>query len=116
MGRPHHRRPRGTRREGGKLTGMKEPHATAEAGGITVTIRGTDLVMAARIAATALVDAGVPKGLLSNDPGLWGPDAAALAATRLGWLDLPSSSRQYIAELRDLHARLLSLIHISEPT
>jgi glucose-6-phosphate isomerase len=87
---------------------MKEPSITAEAGGITVTINGTDLVMAARNATTTLVDAGVPKSLLSKDPNLWGPDAAALAATRLGWLDLPSSSRQYIPELRDLHARLMA--------
>ncbi|HEY5050981.1 MAG TPA: glucose-6-phosphate isomerase, partial [Acidothermaceae bacterium] len=85
---------------------MKEPSTTAEAGGITVTINGTDLVMAARNATTTLVDAGVPKSLLSKDSGLWGPDAAALAATRLGWLDLPSSSRQYIPELLDLRARL----------
>jgi glucose-6-phosphate isomerase len=87
---------------------MKEPSLTAEAGGITVTIKGAELGTAARVAATALVDAGVPKSLLSKDPELWGPDAAALAATRLGWLDLPSSSRQYIAELRDLRARLLA--------
>src|SRR5450631_940243 len=108
MGRPDHSRSESTRREDRKLTGMKDPSLTAEAGGITVTIKGTDLVMAARIAATTLVDAGVPISLLSKDPGLWGPDAAALAATRLGWLDLPSSSRQYIPELRDLRARLLA--------
>ncbi|HEY0870252.1 MAG TPA: glucose-6-phosphate isomerase, partial [Acidothermaceae bacterium] len=85
---------------------MKDASTTVEAGGITVTISGTDLVMAARNATSALVDAGVPKSLMAKDPGLWGPDAAELAATRLGWLDLPNSSRQYIPELRDLHARL----------
>jgi glucose-6-phosphate isomerase len=87
---------------------MKEPSLTAEAGGVTVTINGTDLVMAARNATTTLVDAGVPKSLLGKDPNLWGPDAAALAATRLGWLDLPSTSRHYVPELRDLHAQLLA--------
>jgi len=87
---------------------MKEPSLTTESGGVTVTIDGTDLVMAARNATTTLIDAGVPKSLVNKDPNLWGPDAAALAATRLGWLDLPSSSRQYIPELRDLHADLLA--------
>ncbi len=93
MGRPHRHDFEGTRSEGRKLTGMKEPSTTAEAGGITVTINGTDLVMAARNATTTLVDAGVPKSLISKDPNLWGPDAAALAATRLGWLDLPEQLR-----------------------
>jgi hypothetical protein len=87
---------------------MKEPSLATEAGGITVTVDGTELVMAARNATTTLVDAGVPKSLMNKDPNLWGPGAAELAATRLGWLDLPSSSRQYIPELRDLHAELLA--------
>src|SRR5450432_3507749 len=106
MGRSHRRRRERTRTEGRKLSGMKDASISVEAGGISVTISGTELVMAAQSATAALVDAGVPKNLMAKDAELWGPDAAALAATRLGWLDLPASSRQYLPELHDLRARL----------
>jgi glucose-6-phosphate isomerase len=85
---------------------MKDASISVEAGGISVTISGAELVMAAQSASATLVDAGVPKNLMAKDAELWGPDAAALAATRLGWLDLTASSRQYLPELRDLRARL----------
>ena len=84
---------------------MRDASTSVEAGGITVTINGAELVTAAANATTALVDDGVPAALMAKDAGLWGPDAAELAATRLGWLDLPSTSRQYLPELRDLFAR-----------
>jgi glucose-6-phosphate isomerase len=87
---------------------MKDAYVSVDAGGVKVTISGNDLVMAGRNATSTLVDAGVPKSLMAKDPALWGPDAAELAATRLGWLDLPNSSRHYIPELHELHARLAS--------
>ena len=59
----------GTRSEGRKLTGMKEPSTTAEAGGITVTINGTDLVMAAR---NATSDSG--RRRRAEKPGQQGPE------------------------------------------
>ena len=32
---------------------------------------------------------GLAKRLTERDPTIWGPDAEAEAAQRLGWLDLP---------------------------
>jgi glucose-6-phosphate isomerase len=84
---------------------MKDASISAEAGGVTVTINGSELVLAARNALAGLTEAGVPKKLSAKDPDLWGSDAAELAATRLGWLELPSSSRQYLPELRELAAQ-----------
>ncbi|HEY8728172.1 MAG TPA: glucose-6-phosphate isomerase [Acidothermaceae bacterium] len=87
---------------------MSDPTKSAEAGGITVTISGAELVAAAAAATAALVEAGVPKRLVSKDAGLWGDGAAELAATRLGWLDLPSTSRQYVLELQELRAQFVA--------
>jgi len=87
---------------------MSDPTKSAEAGGITVTISGAELVAAAGAATATLVEAGVPKRLISKDAGLWGDTAAELAATRLGWLDLPSTSRQYLLELQELRAQFVA--------
>ena len=38
-------------------------------------------------------------------PRLWGPDAEAEAAHRLGWLDLPDSSQELLPQLRELRER-----------
>jgi glucose-6-phosphate isomerase len=83
---------------------MTHASTSVEAGGITVTINGAELVTAAENARAALVADGVPAALMAKEVSLWGPDAAELAATRLGWLDLPNTSRQYLPELRDLFA------------
>jgi glucose-6-phosphate isomerase len=44
--------------------------------------------------------------LVRKDATLWGPDAESEAAVRLGWLDLPVSSRKFVAQLADLRAEL----------
>ncbi|WP_345770406.1 glucose-6-phosphate isomerase [Blastococcus saxobsidens] len=44
--------------------------------------------------------------LIRKDATLWGPDAESEAAIRLGWLDLPASSRSLVAQLADLRAEL----------
>lgn len=62
------------------------------AGGISVTIRGP-VVEASEAVLDRLVTDGVPGSLASRNPKLWGPDAAPLAARRLGWLELPRTSR-----------------------
>ncbi|MGP4028528.1 glucose-6-phosphate isomerase [Actinomadura sp. 3N407] len=62
------------------------------AGGISVTIRGT-VVDESETVLDRLVSDGVPGSLTSGNAKLWGPDAAPLAARRLGWLDLPEASR-----------------------
>jgi glucose-6-phosphate isomerase len=85
---------------------MRDASTSVEAGGITVTINGAELVAIAENATAALVDDGVAGALMAKDASLWGAGAAELAATRLGWLDLPSTSRQYLPELRDLFAEL----------
>ena len=43
--------------------------------------------------------------LAAKDPGLWGPQAAAEAAIRLGWLDAPRASRALLGSLAVLASR-----------
>ncbi len=43
--------------------------------------------------------------LSKKDATLWGPEAIAEAATRLNWIDLPSSSRVLLPELDALSAK-----------
>ncbi|WP_433471988.1 glucose-6-phosphate isomerase [Spirillospora sp. CA-142024] len=62
------------------------------AGGISVTIRGV-VVDESETVLDRLVSDGVPGALASRNAKLWGPDAAPLAAHRLGWLGLPETSR-----------------------
>ncbi|TDC70871.1 glucose-6-phosphate isomerase [Actinomadura sp. GC306] len=62
------------------------------AGGISVTIRGP-VLDASETVLDRLVSDGVPGSLASRNAKLWGPDAAPLAARRLGWLELPETSR-----------------------
>ena len=45
--------------------------------------------------------------LIRKDATLWGPDAEAEAAVRLGWLDLPATSRSLVAQLAQLRAELV---------
>ena len=44
--------------------------------------------------------------LVRKDATLWGPDAESEAAVRLGWLDLPASSRSLVTSLGQLRAEL----------
>ncbi|MFI6390511.1 glucose-6-phosphate isomerase [Nonomuraea sp. NPDC050547] len=67
-----------------------------------VTIRDEGVAAAASSAAVRLLDDGVPPRLAAGDPGLWGEEAAAGAATRLGWLDLPLTSRELLPEIGKL--------------
>lgn len=46
--------------------------------------------------------------LTRKDATLWGPDAESEAAVRLGWLDLPSSSRSLVEQLAQLREELRS--------
>ena len=54
----------------------------------------------------ALVDERVASQLAAGDPTLWGQDARAEAEVRLGWVDLPVSSRPLLAEIAALRAEL----------
>jgi glucose-6-phosphate isomerase len=53
-----------------------------------------------------LVDAQVAAKLAAGDPTLWGAEAEAEAKVRLGWVDLPTTSRPLLAEIDALRAAL----------
>ena len=57
---------------------------------------------------TALTGDDVAARLTRKDATLWGPDAESEAAIRLGWLDLPSSSRSLVEQLAQLREQLQS--------
>jgi glucose-6-phosphate isomerase len=56
-------------------------------------------------AAAKLAAEYVAPALAAKDPGLWGPQAAAEAAIRLGWLDAPRASRALLGSLAVLAGR-----------
>ncbi len=49
---------------------------------------------------------GVASGLTRRDPSLWGAHAEEEAAKRLGWVDLPTTSRPLVDEVAALRAEL----------
>jgi len=73
--------------------------------GVNVTVTG-ELAGATKQVTDTLVADGVPARLAAKDPTLWGPDAEAEAAVRLGWLDLPQSSRELLPRLAALREEL----------
>ncbi|HEY3685497.1 MAG TPA: glucose-6-phosphate isomerase [Streptosporangiaceae bacterium] len=77
----------------------------SSAAGVSVRVDGP-AAEAAAAAAKALTDDGVPAKLAAGDPTLWGPDAQAEAEIRLGWLNLPRSSRELLPQLDALVARV----------
>ena len=58
--------------------------------------------------------AGVASRIFDHDAALWGPDAAAEARIRLGWVDLPESSQHLIDEISALRDDLIGrgLTHV----
>ncbi|MDG4831920.1 glucose-6-phosphate isomerase [Solwaraspora sp. WMMD1047] len=60
----------------------------------------------------ALVADDVPERLVAKDPTLWGPEAQAEAAIRLGWLDTFVRSRELLPQLAELRAELADLDHV----
>jgi len=48
---------------------------------------------------------GVHQQIAQKDPSTWGPEAAAEAAVRLNWVDLPESSRTLLPEIDALTAK-----------
>ncbi|MER7210281.1 glucose-6-phosphate isomerase [Streptosporangium sp. NPDC000239] len=81
---------------------------------VSVTFAEEKLAEQAAEAAARLASEGVPEALSNGDPALWGPDAADEAAIRLGWLDLPLSSRQLLPQIGELveRARERGLDHV----
>jgi glucose-6-phosphate isomerase len=66
---------------------------------VTVTVAGG-------VPAEAADLTGLAAALVAKDPTLWGPEAEAEAAARLGWLDLPESSEALLPQLRELRDRV----------
>ena len=55
-----------------------------------------------------LVDSLIASGITAGDADLWGPDAAAEAARRLGWVDAVTVSRPLVPEILALREDLLA--------
>ncbi|MBB3085627.1 glucose-6-phosphate isomerase [Geodermatophilus sabuli] len=64
---------------------------------------GLDVPQAVR---TQLADDDVAGRLVRKDPTLWGPEAEGEASVRLGWLDLPATSRELLPRVTALRAEL----------
>ncbi|HVV76001.1 MAG TPA: glucose-6-phosphate isomerase [Mycobacteriales bacterium] len=79
-----------------------DPQAV-DAGGVTVRCTG-DVVSARDTALSA--NLGVAARIAGKDAGLWGPDAAAEASVRLGWLDCAAVSRPLVSEIEELRSQL----------
>ncbi len=73
---------------------------------VTVSVTGDALVTAAERVKGQASAAGVPASIVAKDAGLWGDDARAEAAVRLGWLDLPQTSRDLLPRLAKLRDEL----------
>ena len=89
-------------------TGPSAPYAGRVTSGdaVTVNTRGVAVMDAEQDSAARLIADGVPAALMAKDPGLWGPDAAEEAATRLGWVTAPRSSRSLLGSLGVLAAQV----------
>ncbi|MFE9693992.1 glucose-6-phosphate isomerase [Micromonospora sp. NPDC005806] len=82
------------------------------AGGLAV--HGADAVDRSASASVReqLVARDVSARLAAKDPTLWGPDAAAEAKVRLGWLDTHQRSRELLPQLAELVEELADLDHV----
>ncbi|MGY1805295.1 glucose-6-phosphate isomerase [Blastococcus sp. SYSU D00922] len=70
---------------------------------LQVTVSGLEIPDSVR---GPLTDDDVAGRLVGKDATLWGPDAESEASIRLGWLDLPATSRELVSRLADLRAEL----------
>ncbi|MDA2804903.1 glucose-6-phosphate isomerase [Nocardiopsis suaedae] len=77
----------------------------AASAGLSVRVTGAAAEAAAEAVGRLAAD-GVPAALAAKDSTLWGADAQDEASVRLGWLDLPRTSRELLPELAE-HARSL---------
>lgn len=82
------------------------PDAKAPSGPVRAVTTGSALLGPYAAAKRALVQDGVPARLAARDATLWGPGAEAEASVRLGWLDLPRTSRDLLPRLDALRDEL----------
>lgn len=73
---------------------------------VTVLTSGAMLEQPRDAARETLVKDEVPAALAQKDATLWGAEATLEATVRLGWLDLPTSSRHLLPRLEKLRAEL----------
>ncbi|SNR29267.1 glucose-6-phosphate isomerase [Blastococcus mobilis] len=71
---------------------------------LSVSVHGLDVPDTVR---GPLTEDDVPARLVAKDATLWGPEAESESAIRLGWLDLPATSRELVSRLADLRAELV---------
>ena len=105
VGGVHAERPRRVPAEPPPVLYGEQPERAAT-GPVRVETVGAMLVGPRDAARRTLVQDGVPTALMSRDATLWGPDATLEATVRLGWLDLPRSSRELLPRLESLRAEL----------
>jgi glucose-6-phosphate isomerase len=67
--------------------------------GVALEMGDGELSTAVLRTLTELTEAEVAERLAASDPTIWGPEAEAEAAQRLGWLALPETSRALLPEL-----------------
>ena len=103
----HGERPRRERPPPAPVLYGTEPE-TEPTGPVRVTVTGYALAGPFLAERRALRMDHVPERLLAKDATLWGPEAESEAAIRLGWLDLPRSSRELLPRLMALHAELVA--------
>jgi glucose-6-phosphate isomerase len=74
-------------------------------GGLSVSASEA-IAEAMRGVAAEAAKADVARRLAAKDPTLWGPEAESEASIRLGWIDLPRSSRNLLPQLDALRSGL----------
>jgi glucose-6-phosphate isomerase len=83
---------------------MTDPNQASVGGGFVVT--GAQRVAGAAEAVKQALADDAPARLAAKDATLWGAAAEAEAAIRLGWTDLPETSRDLLGRLAALRAEL----------
>ena len=80
--------------------------APISAGGVTVRTVGASLLAARHRVLEQAVQDDLAARLVQKDATLWGPDAAAEAGVRLGWLDAVEKGRELLPRLAALREEL----------
>ena len=84
----------------------REGRGVSELAGLSVEVSGAELTAERDRALDAAVESGLAGRIAGKDATVWGPDAEHEASIRLGWLDLPRSSRDLLPRLSALREGL----------
>jgi glucose-6-phosphate isomerase len=88
------------------MTAQAASTSSSGVAGLMVEVCGEELRHAQLMAENVLEGADIPARLVRKDAALWGPEAHDEAARRLGWLDLPTTSKELLPRLASLWADL----------